>query len=100
MIVLTKNIQKSLKHRCCQMPSRSLSKSEAQWWICMENACLIRKNAENIRVATNHFLLTGTMEEKHYYIVRAEIDQFRELFKIWVSTFEKDEHEDEWGLFN
>ena len=66
----------------------------------MENACLIRKNAENIRVATNHFLLTGTMEEKHYYIVRAEIDQFRELFKIWVSTFEKDEHEDEWGLFN
>ncbi|MBK6390801.1 MAG: hypothetical protein KA109_11420 [Saprospiraceae bacterium] len=66
----------------------------------MENACLIRKNAENIWVATNHFLLTGTMEEKHYYIVRAEIDQFRELFKIWVSTFEKDEHEDEWGLFN
>lgn len=35
MIVLTKNIQKSLKHRCCQMPSRSLSKSEAQWWICI-----------------------------------------------------------------
>ena len=39
------------------------------------------------------------MEEEYGRIIRSEIDKFRELFKIWVSTFQKDEYEDEWGLF-
>ena len=29
-------------------------------------------------------------------MIREEIDRFRELFKTWVSTFQKDEYEDEW----
>jgi hypothetical protein len=39
------------------------------------------------------------IEKTHGQIIRDEIDKFRELFKIWVSTFQKDECEDEWGLF-
>jgi hypothetical protein len=31
--------------------------------------------------------------------IRAEIDEFRELFKYWVSTFVKDAFDDDWGLF-
>ncbi len=39
------------------------------------------------------------MEEQYRLIIRNEIDTFRKLFKQWVATFEKDECEDEWGLF-
>jgi hypothetical protein len=34
-----------------------------------------------------------------WQIIRDEIDKFRELFKQWVASFEKDEYEDDWGLF-
>ena len=49
-----------------------------------------------IRAATGEEVI----EEAHGQVIRDEIDKFRELFKIWVSTFEKDEYEDEWGLFS
>ena len=65
----------------------------------MENAAIIRKNAQYIYISTNGFMLDGLMEPQHQQIIRDEIDRFRELFKIWVSTFKKDEYEDEWGLF-
>ena len=65
----------------------------------MENAAIIRKNAQYIYISTNGFMMDGLMEPQHRQIIRDEIDQFRELFKIWVSTFKKDEYEDEWGLF-
>ena len=65
----------------------------------MENAAIIRKNAQYIYISTNGFMQDGLMEPQHRQIIRDEIDQFRELFKTWVSTFKKDEYEDEWGLF-
>ena len=65
----------------------------------MENASIIRKNAQYIKISTNGFLADGLMTEEHRQVIRDEIDKFRELFKYWVSTFEKDEFEDEWGLF-
>ena len=39
------------------------------------------------------------MEEQHRRIIRNEIDTFRDLFKQWVVSFEKDDWEDGWGLF-
>ncbi len=39
------------------------------------------------------------LEKSYVMAIRSEIDQFRELFKNWLSTFQKDEFEDEWGLF-
>jgi hypothetical protein len=65
----------------------------------MENAAIIRKNAQFIKISTNSFMLDGMMEPGHRQIIRDEIDHFREVFKAWVSTFKKDEFEDEWGLF-
>lgn len=65
----------------------------------MENAAIIRKNAQFIKISTNSFMLEGMMEPIHRQVIRDEIDRFRELFKTWVNTFTKDEFEDEWGLF-
>jgi hypothetical protein len=65
----------------------------------MENAAIIRKNAQYIKISTNGFVMDGLMEEEHRTIIRDEIDKFRALFKQWVSSFKKDECEDDWGLF-
>ena len=65
----------------------------------MENAAIIRKNAQFIKISTNSFMLEGMMEPQHRLIIREEIDKFKELFKTWVASFVKDDCEDEWGLF-
>jgi hypothetical protein len=65
----------------------------------MENAAIIRKNAQFIKISTNSFIVDDIMEEEHRQIIRDEIDKFRALFKQWVATFKKDDCEDEWGLF-
>jgi hypothetical protein len=74
--------------------------SEAGLYIIrMENAAIIRKNAQFIKISTNGFIDDDLMEEQYRLVIRNEIDTFRELFKQWVATFEKDDCEDEWGLF-
>jgi hypothetical protein len=74
--------------------------SEAGLYIIrMENAAIIRKNAQFIKISTNGFINDDLMEEQYRLVIRNEIDTFRELFKQWVATFEKDDCEDEWGLF-
>lgn len=65
----------------------------------MENASIIRKNAQFIKSSMLMMMSEEVIEEQYGNIIRNEIDKFRELFKIWVSTFQKDEYEDEWGLF-
>ena len=65
----------------------------------MENAAIIRKNAQYIYSALLTLMHEKVIEEQYVRAIRAEIDKFRDLFKHWVSTFEKDEYEDEWGLF-
>jgi hypothetical protein len=74
--------------------------SEAGLYIIrMENAAIIRKNAQFIKISTNGFVLDDLMDEQHRLFIREEIDKFRALFKQWVASFKKDECEDEWGLF-
>jgi len=74
--------------------------SEAGLYIIrMENASIIRKNAQFIKISTNGFIEDDLMEEQHRQIIQNEIDTFREIFKQWVGSFEKDDCEDEWGLF-
>jgi len=74
--------------------------SEAGLYIIrMENASIIRKNAQFIKISTNGFIEDDLMEEQYRLVIRNEINKFRELFKQWVATFEKDDCEDEWGLF-
>jgi hypothetical protein len=66
----------------------------------MENAAIIRKNAQFIKASANNFEEDDLMEPEHRHIIRQEIDIFRDLFKQWVASFERDEFGDEWGLFN
>jgi len=75
------------------------SESGNLYIIRMENAAIIRKNAQFIKISTNSFILDGLMDPQHRLIIRAEIDKFRELFKAWVASFEQDDCVDEWGLF-
>ena len=65
----------------------------------MDNAATIKKNAQFIKNFFNGFVENDLMEEQYWQILQNEIDTFRELFKQWVATFEKDDCEDEWGLF-
>ena len=65
----------------------------------MENASIIRKNAQFIKSSMLTMIAETVIEEAHGMVIRDEIDKFRMLFRHWVSTFEKDEFEDEWGLF-
>ncbi|MBK8521022.1 MAG: hypothetical protein WAT20_06190 [Ferruginibacter sp.] len=82
-----------------QVAVKIKSSEAGLYTIRMENAAIIRKNAQFIKLSTNTFMLEGMMEPQHRQVIRDEIDHFRELFKTWVATFKKDEFEDEWGLF-
>lgn len=77
-----------------------LKSSEADLYtIRMENASIIRKNAQHIYSALLTMAIEKVIEETYVMAIRREIEVFRELFKHWVCTFEKDEYKDEWGLF-
>jgi len=69
------------------------------YMIRMENASIIRKNAQFIKSSMLTMIAEKAIEEVHGMVIREEIDKFRMLFRDWVSTFERDEFEDEWGLF-
>ena len=65
----------------------------------MENASIIRKNAQAVQSSMLLFMEEGVIEKKYGEIIRHEIEIFKGLFKTWVNTFEKDEFTDDWGLF-
>lgn len=82
-----------------QVAVKIKSSEAGLYMIRMENACLIRKNAQFIKSSMLTMISEGAIEEAHGMVIRDEIDKFRMLFRHWVSTFERDEFEDEWGLF-
>ena len=82
-----------------QVAVKIKSSEAGLYTIRMENASIIRKNAQFIKSSMLTMMSEEVIEKAHGYVIREEIDKFRELFKIWVSTFQKDEYEDEWGLF-
>ncbi len=67
----------------------------------MENAAIIRKNARNIYVQCNSFLMEDFKETEYLDMLRREIEEFRVLFAEWVQTFDPWNYIiDRWGLFN
>lgn len=65
----------------------------------MENAGIIRKNAQFVKSSVLNLMMEGEVDEEHGEIIRNEIDAFRQMFISWVNTFEKDEYTDDWGLY-
>lgn len=65
----------------------------------MENASLIRYHA--IQLKNQCFALEHIMgyDSNYVSLLREEINLLRQYFHQWVSYFEKDDFEDEWGLF-
>lgn len=82
-----------------QVAVKIKSSEAGLYTIRMENASIIRKNAQFIKSSMLTMIAEEVIEDAHGRVIREEIDKFRELFKIWVNSFEKDEFEDEWGLF-
>ena len=82
-----------------QVAVKIKSSEAGMYMIRMENASIIRKNAQFIKSSMLTMMSEGAIEEAHGLVIREEIDKFRMLFRHWVSTFKKDEFEDEWGLF-
>ncbi len=72
------------------------------WLICMQNASIIRYHAEYLLTSTSGLRLFTKAQKDYVQLFRTEMEEFRELFKEWVQTFQKLENEeyvDEWGLF-
>lgn len=82
-----------------QVAVKIKSSEAGLYMIRMENASIIRKSAQFISSAMLSMIADNTIEESHGMVIREEINKFRLLFRHWVSTFERDEFEDEWGLF-
>ncbi len=82
-----------------QVAVKIKSSEAGLYMIRMENASIIRKNAQFISSSMLTMIAEKAIEEAHGMVIRDEIKKFRMLFRHWVSTFERDEFEDEWGLF-
>jgi len=65
----------------------------------MENAAIIRTNARQLMEQVSFSVLMGFADESYKNVIKQGMDEFRLLFRDWVATFQKDEFEDEWGLF-
>jgi hypothetical protein len=69
------------------------------YYILMENAAIIRSDAQAVKSRLLALEMMDKSSATHVAILRKEIDEFRFLFRDWVSNFKKDGIEDEWGLF-
>ena len=65
----------------------------------MENAAIIRTNARQLMEQVGFAILMGFAEESYKEVIADAMNEFRLLFKDWIAAFQKDEFEDEWGLF-
>ena len=65
----------------------------------MENAAIIRTNCRQLMEQVGFAVLMGFADDEHKKVIEEAMNEFRELFRIWVASFQKDEYEDEWGLF-
>ncbi len=67
----------------------------------MENAAIIRKAARDLMVQNHSLDAFGFEYVEYYQIVRDLIEEYRLLFIVWVTGFDKwDYIIDRWGLFN
>jgi hypothetical protein len=65
----------------------------------MENAAIIRTNARQLMEQVGFAVLMGFADESYKKVIEEGMNEFRLLFKKWVATFQKDDIEDDWGLF-
>ena len=72
------------------------------WLICMQNAAIIREHAQFLHTATSGLKAMTKADKNYIKVLRTEMEEFRDMFNQWVTSFallEREEYEDEWGLF-
>lgn len=65
----------------------------------MEVAAIIRQNCIEMMEQVGYAVMLGYADASHEEVIKEGLETFQQLFKQWVATFEKDDYEDEWGLF-
>jgi len=67
----------------------------------MENAAIIRKSANSLKLHVHSLHMFGFEHVDYYQLVRDKVEEFRLLFIDWVASFDKSNYiTDRWGLFN
>lgn len=82
-------------------PKISGALASKEYTYAMQNAAIIRDNAEYLRLCTNTLHHFYEVDKKHLRLHRSEMEKFRKLFKEWVKEIKDYEKlgEDDWGLF-
>lgn len=77
--------------------------SGESWLLHMENAAIVRYHAQSLLTQTSGLkMFIPDADESYIKVLREEMIEFRRLFNLWVlsfANFEREEFEDEWGLF-
>ena len=97
-----RDIAEFMKADAAQIPAKIAGAfGDGPYDLKMENATIIRKNAMEIYVQCNGFLMDDFKEKEYLELLRKEIEEFRILFAEWVKTFDPwNYYIDRWGLFN
>jgi len=67
----------------------------------MENAALIRRAAQSLKLHIHSLHQFGFEHAEYYMLVREKVEEYRLLFIDWVAGFDKTNYVvDRWGLFN
>ncbi|MES2286047.1 MAG: hypothetical protein V4547_10195 [Bacteroidota bacterium] len=72
------------------------------WLLSMQNAAIIRYHAAYLHTSTSGLKMFTNAQTEYVQLLRTEMEEFRELFKKWVKSFdqlENEEYTDDWGLF-
>jgi len=72
------------------------------WLISMQNAAIIRQHGHDLLIAKHNLEAMTEVDRRYIDLFRNDVEEFQQLFKEWVKSFEKlerEEYEDEWGLF-
>lgn len=97
-----KEVAEFMRADAVQIPAKIAGAfGEGPYDLKMENATIIRKNAMQIYIQCNSFLIEEFKEREYLQLLRTEIENFRVLFAEWVKTFDPwNYYIDRWGLFN
>ncbi len=69
------------------------------YYLKMERAAVMRYCCSQLIDFVDYAMIATLGDKEYQKIIVDGIDSFRLLFITWVATLEKDEEEDEWGMF-
>ena len=70
--------------------------------VCMQNAAIIRSHADYLLLSSHTLNSLNCFDKGHVSVFRDEMEEFQQFFKAWakeIKKMDKEDFEDEWGLF-